>query len=450
MKPSVAVVGAGLAGIAAAAHLSRTGFRVTLIEKNPQPGGRCLSFPDPVTGDLLDNGQHLLMGCYRETLSLLNLLGTGDRLRALPPQLNWLEPGGNLHTLPTAGLIYPFSLLFGWARLGLFRWADRWAIGRALLAIWRLDESSLAAMHRQSCASWLQDQRQTPAAIERFWKPLIVSSLNEEPSRAAADLLAIVVQKALLSGQDANRFLLPESSLLELFHPEIENLVQSAGGSVLLKTPVRKIFMEHGLVSAMKTSGEETISADFYVLALPPWALYDLLAASPLEGLEGVRSLAESHRSSPIVTVYFWLKNRVWTESLTALLDSPIDWVFDLPVKEEAEYRQRLSVVISAARDWIDREPKEILKMTVSELSRYRPGIDLQAVAHGRVVKDRRATVSLGPRSNLQRPEPETGCPNLFLAGDWIATGLPATIEGAVLSGRLCAEALIARSGRGD
>jgi len=450
MKPSVAVVGAGLAGIAAAAHLSRTGFRVALIEKNPQPGGRCLSFPDPVTGDMLDSGQHLLMGCYRETLALLNLLGTSDRLRSLPPQLNWLEPGGKIHTLRTAGLLYPFSLLLGWARLGLFSWADRWAIGRALLAIRRLDESSRAAMHRQSCSSWLQEQRQTPGAIDRFWKPLIVSALNEEPSRAVADLLAVVIQKALLSGQDAGRFLLPKSSLLELFYPEIENLVRSAGGSVLLKTPVRRIFMENGIVSAMKTSGEETISANFYVLALPPWALYDLLSASPLEGLEGVRSLAENHRSSPIVTVYLWLKHRVWTESMTALLDSPIDWVFDLPVNNETEYRQRLSVVISAARDWIDREPDEILRMTVSELSRYRPEIDFQSVGHGRVVKDRRATVSLGPRSNLQRPVPETGCPNLFLAGDWIATGLPATIEGAVLSGRLCAEALIARSGLGD
>jgi zeta-carotene desaturase len=208
--------------------------------------------------------------------------------------------------------------------------------------------------------------------------------------------------------------------------------------------------MEHGLVSALKTSSEETISADFYVLALPPRALYDLLSTSSLEGLQGVRSLAESHRGSPIITVYLWLKHRVWTESMTALLDSPIDWVFDLPIKDETEYRQRLSVVLSAARAWIDRDPNEILRMAVSELSRYRPGIDLQAVAHGRVVKDRRATVSLGPSSNLQRPEPETGCPNLFLAGDWIATGLPATMEGAALSGRLCAEALIARSGRGD
>jgi uncharacterized protein with NAD-binding domain and iron-sulfur cluster len=139
--------------MAAAAHLSRTGFRVALIEKNPQPGGRCLSFVDPVTGDRLDCGQHLLMGCYRETLSLLNLLGTSDRLRTLPPQLNWLEPGGKIHTLRTAGLLYPLSLLLGWARLGLFNWADRWAIGRTLLTIRRLDASARAALHRQSCAS---------------------------------------------------------------------------------------------------------------------------------------------------------------------------------------------------------------------------------------------------------------------------------------------------------
>lgn len=436
--------------MAAAAYLSRAGFQVTLIEKNPQPGGRCLSFADPVTGDMLDSGQHLLMGCYRETLTLLNLLGTNDRLRALPQKLNWLEPGGKIHTLRTSGLLYPFSLLLGWARLGIFDWADRWAIGRALLAIRKMDESALAALHRQSCASWLRDQHQPPAAIERFWKPLIISALNEEPSRAAADLLAVVVRKALLSGRDAGRFLLPRSSLLELFHPEIENLVQSAGGTVRLKTPIRKILLDHGLVSAIKTSREETIAADFYILALPPWALLDLLSASAPEGLEGVRSMAESHRGSPILTVYLWLKHRVWTESMTALLDSRLDWVFDLPVNAGTGNQQRLSIVISAARDWIGREPEEILKMTVGELSRYCSGLDSEQITHWRVVKDRRATISFGPRSNLQRPQSETGCPNLFLAGDWITTGLPATIEGAVYGGRLCAESLITRSGRGD
>ena len=179
MKPTALIVGAGLAGISTAVHLSSAGFQVTLLEKAPRPGGRTYSFQEPVSGDWLDNGQHILMGCYKETLHLLELLQTRDRLHTLPPyRAVWIEPGGKCHLLDGSGAFGRLSLLWGLLQLQTLGWKDRWAIIRAMRSIEKMAPSRLAHLNSLSCREWLESLHQTPLAMERFWNPLIIATLN--------------------------------------------------------------------------------------------------------------------------------------------------------------------------------------------------------------------------------------------------------------------------------
>jgi len=449
VKSTAVVVGAGVAGISAAIHLSLAGQRVTLIDKAPQPGGRALSFQDPTTGDWIDNGPHLLMGCYRETLRLLDRLGTRERLLSLPLSVVWLGPGGRRHILKGAPAFGRLGLLWGLLRLGSLGWRDRWAVLRAMQAAGNLNDTQLAELGRITCHEWLQSLRQTPSAISRFWEPLLVAALNEKADRAAADALAVVIREALLSGGESSRLLIPRTCLLDLFQPALGEVLQESGGALLLRTRVRRILTGQGRVAAVELAGGGRVEADYYVLALPPWNLASLLSEND-PGATHYRSLTDRFTYSPIVSLYLWLREPVLAEPMIGLLDSPLHWIFQRPLEatgqEGREARgQLLGIPLSAAREWVTLSPETIKERVLTELSRFFPNLNGSAVTHWRLVKERRATVSLGPGLSGLRPGPESPWSNLFLAGDWTATGLPATLESAALSGRACAELMMTR-----
>ncbi len=447
MKPTVAVVGAGVAGMTAAVHLALAGFRVTLLDKGSRPGGRTLSWQDPSTGDWLDNGPHLLMGCYRETLRLLDRLGTRDQLLGLPPRTVWLAPGGRRHLLKGNTAFHRLGLLWGVLRLNSLGWQGRWRVLRAMQAAGQLNETQLAELNERTCLEWLRSLRQTPETIARFWEPLLVAALNEKADRAAADGLAAVIRVGFLSGPAASRLFVPRTCLRDLFQPALGKLLRNLEGRLLLRTRARRLQTQQGRVTAVELAGGERIQADSYVLALPPRPLAALLPEDSPSAARLKRN-AESFTYSPIVSLYLWLSQAVLEEAMIGLLDSPLHWVFQRPLEtSDGGKRQLLSVPLSAAQEWVPRPPATIKEQVVAELSRFIPALSTETVTHWRVIKERRATVSLGPGTASSRPGAKSPWPNLFLAGDWTATGLPATIESAALSGRASATLTAHRTG---
>ena len=445
MRPTVAVVGAGVAGMCAATHLSLAGFQVTLLDKAPQPGGRALSFQDPATGDWIDNGPHLLMGCYRETLRLLDALGTRNRLLSLPLRVVWLSAEGRRHTLQSIASLGRIGLLWGLLRLDSLAWKDRWSVVRAIRAAGKLGEKDLAELHQISCLEWLQSLRQTPRAIARFWAPLLVAALNEKAHLAAADGLAVVIREALLGGAEASRLLIPRTFLRDLFQPSLSELIQRSGGTVRLRTRARTILSAQGKVTGIETRAGERIEADAYVLALPPWALSPVLPENEPAAAD-LRRATESLTYSPILSLYLWLKEPILGEPMVGLLDSPLHWIFQRPLETQlGQARHLLAMPLSAAEEWGGVSAKKLRDIVTSELSRFFPKLADDSITHWRLVRERRATVSFRPTAARTRPGLETPWPNLFLAGDWTDTGLPATIESAARSGRACAERIIER-----
>jgi len=443
MSASVIIVGAGFSGLAAATHLAQAGLPVTVIEKTPRPGGRCMSFQDPVTHDWIDCGQHLLMGCYSETLDLLERLGTRGELQELPTAVHWRTPDGRCHTLDVGSTASPLRQLIGFLRLSSLKWKDRWAVVRALLAIKPLSENQIADLNAISALQWLQSLRQTPRAVSRFWEPLLVAALNETPERAAADGLAVVARRALLSGPEAAKFLLPRNCLQDLFHPAVEECVQKAGGKVLYKQRVERIALREKGSLEVALAGGQSLRSEFVILAVPPSILATLLQDAG-EEMNSLRRQAMNLSCSPIITTYLWLRKTLFKESMMGLLDGPLHWIFSKPFPiDERSLGQRLGVVSSASTEWSDWKPEAIKQETMQQLARYFSDFSPEAVMHCRVVHQREATVSLRPGSAADRPGAKTAWPNLLLAGDWTATGLPATIESAVVSGRRCAEQIL-------
>jgi zeta-carotene desaturase len=426
MNASALVIGAGFAGMSAAVYLAQSGVRVTVLEQAPRPGGRAYSFRDKATGDMLDNGQHLLMGCYRETLDFLKILGTRDALEQLPARAVWISPGGKKYSYDPGAGDSRAGALPGLMKLGSIGWWDKLMLIRALGKMERLPEDGIAGLNAISCAEWLHDLKQPPRVVDRFWKPLLVSALNEEPDRASADGLAVVVKNALLGNSQARRFLVPGDSLSGLFEGAFDDFLRNRGGEVVYRSRVERLNIEQG----MAYGGDRDYGGDVIISAVPPHVLSAL-----------VPEAMDAFEYSPIVSCYLFLKEKVLEERMAGLLESSWDWVFSKDM-DKGKCRQRLCLVRSAAREFAAMDREALVENAIRTLEDFIPGFSREMVIHSQVIKEKRATVSLEPGSNEKRPASDALGGRLFLAGDWTATGYPATIESAVLSGRLAAQAV--------
>lgn len=436
-RPTAIVVGSGVAGISAAVHLAKTSVAVTLLEKAHRPGGRTFSLLDKEISDWIDNGQHVLMGCYKETLELTRILNTSSLLQSLPPfRQVWLGEGGSRYILDGRGRIKPWGKLRGLLNFDAIGWRERWGILRALRQIQRGGQD--ASLEQRTCLEWLKSLNQSNTAIGYFWEPIILATLNESPNRAAASLLEVVIRKTFLADDEANTILLPSGRLSDLFFPAAGEYIEKGGGSLHLASRAVALMIEDDRAIGVCLRNGDKLLADSVVLAIPPDALRRILNETPFETQQIEEDLSQ-FVYSPIISVYLWLKKPALSEPMVGFFDSPLQWGFSRPYREG----QRLCVVRSAAHEWSNLSAKEICHETIRELERFLPGFSQEEYIHSRVIKQPKATPSLGPGSlpvrRLKGPLPE----GLFIAGDWTDTGLPATIESAALSGRQCAEQIL-------
>lgn len=435
---NVLIIGGGFAGLAAGVRAAGRGHRVTVIERRPFLGGRAYSFRDAKTGDLVDNGQHLFTAAFRETRRFLDAIGTGDRLtiqRNL--RLDFIEAGRSaaLRCLP---LPAPFHVAGGLLGLSTLGWSEKRALfrlGRRLLAGPAPDPS-------QTVEAWLEAAGQTEASRRRFWYPLAVSALNESPPAASARLFARVVTDAVFASRADSCLATASVGLSPLYADPARAFIEQRGGRVLLNTAVSHLEMHDGRIEAailkdgLKDGGR--LQADAYIVAVPHHALLPLLPDAVRD--DSFFARITTLRASPIITIYLWLDRPVLRRPFVGLIGRTIQWVFDRHRTVASSTPGALACVISGAHEVVDWPQDALIDRAMADLKADLPQVRRARLIHALVVKERQATFSPRPEAESARPPQTTPLANLFLAGDWTATGLPPTVESAVLSGHRAAD----------
>jgi zeta-carotene desaturase len=421
--PSVLIAGGGLAGLSAAAALGGAGFDVDLFEARPFLGGRATSYavpgPNGDSTETIDNCQHLLLRCCVNLLDFYQRLGVRDRIRFYR-EIYFLEPGGRLSVLRRGRLPAPFHFTGSFLRMRCLGRADKLAIARALLAI-RREHARRTDLDRISMLDWLLQKRQTPRAIDRFWRQILVSAVNEDLDRMAAVHGFQVFWLGFLARADSYELGIPSVPLAELYSAGAWQRLASV--RIHLRSPVERIDG-----SGFMIAGERR-AADHYICALP------------FERLQAVGLPAPAFDHSPITGVHLWFDREVTTLPHATLLGRTMQWMFN---KDRGRY---LQLVVSASRDLTDVSRNEIVDIALGDLRLYFPRVHEANLVKAHVVKEQRATFSAAPGTESLRPAAQSGPPNVILAGDWTRSGWPATMEGAVRSGYLAAEAVAQKAG---
>jgi zeta-carotene desaturase len=420
----VLIAGGGLAGLSAAAALGSAGFDVELFESRPFLGGRATSYALPTAGgeeaEAVDNCQHVLLRCCGNLLDFYTRLDVRDRIH-FHREFYFLEPGGRLSVLRRGRFPAPFHFTGSFLRMHCLDRHDKIGIARALLAI-RRERTRRQDLDRISMLDWLLQKRQTPHAIDRFWRQILVSAVNEDLERMAAVHGFHVFWRGFLARADAYEMGIPAVPLGQLYSTDAWRRL----GNVRMhfRAPVERID-----ASGFMVAGERRV-AGHYICALP------------FERLEAIGLPAPALEHSPITGVHLWFDREVTTLPHAVLLDRTMQWMFN---KEGGRY---LQLVVSASRDLTPLSRAEIVDIAIGDLRLYFPRVHDARLLKAHVIKEQRATFSAAPETEQLRPTPDCGIANVYLAGDWTRTGWPATMEGAVRSGYLAAERIAQAAGK--
>jgi len=441
--PTVAVVGGGLAGLAAGCALASAGMKVTLFERRPYLGGRASSYQHPGTGEIIDNCQHVLLGCCTNLIDFYQRTGVAGSIRWFE-RMTFLEPGGRASEIGPSSLPAPLHTTPAFLRASCLEVADKVAIARAMMALAPTTPRDTG----ESFLGWLNRHGQTARAIERFWKPVLVSALNEEVNRVSVPYAAQVMRESFLKSAEAGRMGVPTVPLTDLYSAA-GNYIRERQGDVQFRTSAESFRAELSHVKLVVGEKEETF--DYAVFALPFDSLERILPDSSAS--QPLRDALARFETSPITGIHLWFDRIISDLDHAVLLDRTIQWMFHkskLQNRNSNGHGSYVELVVSASKTLVDKSKQEIVDLAVSELREFFPAARDANLLKSTVIKEVHATYSPRPGIEADRPRPETVWPRVFLAGDWTATGWPATMEGAVRSGYLAAQSLARVAGQKD
>ena len=442
------VIGGGLAGLAAGVALADAGCRVRLFEQRPYLGGRATSYALP-NGEHVDNCQHVTLGCCTNLEDFYRRVGSAGKIRFFD-RLFFLDPQQRTGVMQAGFLPAPLHMTGSFLCFAPLSWKDKISIARALTAILFAGGRPKDAYAGEplSMLAWLERHKQTPRAIERFWRVVLVSALDEELDRTDARFGIDVFWKAFLKNSQGYRMGVPRVPLAELYDG-CRAAIEKKGGEVILRSPARGLRLEQGAPAAVQFDGGREESADAVVLAVPQDKLQELLPAELRARNPSLDELGRFKVSS-ITGVHFWFDREVTNEPFITLLDTQTQWIFNKTALSDSDKvpGQYLQLVISASYLLLRKSREEIIELCLQEVRQALPAARAAQLLKATVIKEASATFSPEPGVDRWRPAQQTSTPNLFLAGDWTATGWPATMEGAVRSGYLAAEAVLSSQGR--
>jgi uncharacterized protein with NAD-binding domain and iron-sulfur cluster len=517
-QPTVAIAGGGLAGLAAACALADSGFRVTLFEKRPFLGGRASSYEHPGTGEVVDNCQHVLFRVCTNLIEFYDRIGVADQIRWYD-QMNFVEPGGRTSVMKSSLLPAPLHTAPSFLHFPFLTAADKLAIARALVPLTLTNQRDTGKVFQD----WLNHHGQTRNAVERFWRPILISALSEELDRISISAAAQVVRESMKSTA-ARHMGVPTVPLTDLYNAA-GDYIRARAGVLHFRQPVDGFTADSSqvqvhlreqkenqnreaaptgapLLADFARSGNPTPDAppllnsqlpsnpetefDYLVLALPFDALDRILPDAPESA--PLREQIHHFENSPITGIHLWFDRQISDLDHAVLLDRTIQWMFHKsrlqPVRTQsglnaasvsptannenereghdfsragktlstkgasAPEGSYIELVVSSSKSLIDKSRAEIVDLVLAEVREFFPAARAANLVKSTVIKEVNATYSPRPGIDAHRPSASTTWPRVFLAGDWTATGWPATMEGAVRSGYQAAEVLAHAAGR--
>ncbi|MCC7431523.1 FAD-dependent oxidoreductase [bacterium] len=429
----ITIVGGGFAGTNAAILLSQKGFEVTLLESRSYLGGRANSFLK--NGKIFDNGQHLLLGCYKETFKLFETLGTKHLLNFYPKlELDFLNSNGKKFSLNCPKFPAPFHLLFGISGFENVSFAEKLTLLKLFFGF------STKNTDEVSIENWLKNAFQTDFTTKLFWQPIATAVMNFPLEKSSAYLWENTL-KTVFSGSYKNSlFVLPKTNYQKLFSVPALNFLVRNNTKVRLKTSVQKILQNENSFEIQLVNGEK-LQTELLLLAVPVWKIKPLLepklASNPF--FENIEKLD----FAGIFDLTLFFEKATFEKDFLAFTNGFLQWIFNKRRLWKLSGGDQLSLTFSYSRSLGEISNNELVEKSLSELYRLVPELRGNKLLDFLVVREPKATFQpiLG-QEKFRLPQ-KTTIKNLFLAGDWTKTGFPSTIEGAALSGKLAVEEIL-------
>lgn len=485
-QPTVAIAGGGLAGLSAACALSDAGFHVTLFEKRPFLGGRASSWEHPGTGEVVDNCQHVLFRLCTNLMEFYHRIGVADQIRWYD-RMTFVEPGGRTSVMQSSPLPAPLHTAPSFLRFSFLSAADKLAISRALVPLTLTVQGDTG----QSFQHWLDHHGQTQNAVDRFWRPILVSALSEDLDLISVSAAAQVIRESMKS-PGARQMGVPTVPLTHLYNAA-GDYIRSHGGVLHFRNSIDTFATEANRVRVITSSQLAPEFFDYLIVALPFDGLDRVLPAVPESA--PIREQITHFETAPITGIHLWFDRQISDLDHAVLLDRTIQWMFHKsrlqPMRTQGASQEEvvraaetenaahaasrgadrnesiasegrknssasgltgsyIELVVSSSKSLIDKSRSEIVDLALKEVREFFPAAREANLVKSTVIKELHATYSPRPGIDAFRPTASTPWPRVFLAGDWTATGWPATMEGAVRSGYLAAEALSRAAGRND
>jgi squalene-associated FAD-dependent desaturase len=437
----VAVIGGGLAGLAAAVVLAEAGYRVVVHERRPVLGGRASSSPTGEGEESVDNCQHVMMRCCTALWRFYGLLGVQEKIR-FSDHLTFLDREGRTSVLSGSSLPAPLHLAPSFLRFGPLTAVEKLAVARTLGVI--LTGRGGKGVAEEPIGPWLRRHGQSERAMAHFWQPVIVSALNEEPDRTAAHYAFHLFREGFLNNPKAFEVGVPTVPLAELYQEPAPRFLAARGGEVRLRSRVERVRLRDDGSADGVVLGDGVEEPADYVVAAVPWHALPLLLPAEVVDREPYFADLKRLEGSPITAVHLWFDRPLAVPEHCVLLDRTVQWVFD---KSRPGGDAYLGLVVSASREWLPKSRAEILAAAQRDLEEALPQVRAARVVRAAVIKEPHATFSPAPGAEWCRPGTVSPIPRLLVAGDWTRTGWPATMESAVRSGFTAAEAILASEG---
>jgi len=434
---SVTVIGGGVAGMSAACALAEAGLRVQLVERRGYLGGRASSYLHRGVNEVIDNCQHVLFGCCTNLVGFYKRVGVADRIH-WTSEMTMIEPGGRRSQLGPSGLPAPLHGLPKLMAAHAFSIADKIALARAFAALMR----PVPAYSRESLGEWLRRHGQTQGALKRFWRLVIASALNADIDSIALPYAAKVIRELFMNSAFAGSMGMSTVPLSELY-AGVTSFIKERGGSIHLNTFLEGAVWDQAKAQWRIHTRTCELTSDFLVVALPFEATAQLLPyLPPAAGVQKLAAQLNKHEHWPICSVHLWFDRELTELEHAVLLDREIHWMYNQSRLQTGRGGHYIELVVSATRAFAALTREEAIKQALAELAEFFPRVKEAKLEKVALVKEVRATFGVPPGIDASRPSAVSPWPNCFLAGDWIATGWPSTMESAARSGHLAAEAL--------
>lgn len=430
--------------MACAAALAGRGLQVELFEARKKLGGRAGSYLDRATDEAIDHCQHVAMGCCTNYVDFCRRTGIGD-LFARQKMLHFFGPDGRRSDFsPSRWLAAPMHLIGPILSLRFLSLMEKVSISKCMAAMIGSPQRNRA--DSPTVLDWLKSHGQSERVIERFWKVILVSALAESLEQASLAAARKVFVDGFLAHRDAADVLIPTVALDELYQERVRPWLLENRVEIQLETPLEAVLIDENRATGLQMPGGNARPFDIVVLAVP-WTRIAKLLSEPIVKRIDPDGHFSQIKGSPISSVHLWFDRPIMELPNAIIVERLSQWIFSRTLNNNSS-ESYYQVVISASHDLAGRDKKTVIAAVCAELSAIFPAATEAKLLRSKFITESQAAFSVRPGLDGIRPPQQTAIPNLFLAGDWTRTGWPATMEGAVRSGYLAAEAVLKQIGQ--